>query len=161
MLCKNCKQETKNPKFCSRSCSISYSNQQKPKRKKKPTAICKKCQKGFYRPPNDTKSIYCSVNCRIWDRFYNGEIVCNSTIRPKLIELYGNKCSICNQNSQWNNQDLVMIVDHIDGNPENNMPDNLRLVCPNCDSQLPTYKAKNTGNGRHKRRERYAQGKSY
>ena len=40
------------------------------------------------------------------------------------------------------------IIDHIDGDASNNMPDNFRLVCPNCDSQLPTFKARNTGNGR-------------
>jgi hypothetical protein len=41
-----------------------------------------------------------------------------------------------------------MILDHIDGDASNNSPTNFRLVCPNCDTQLPTYKAKNTGNGR-------------
>ena len=39
--------------------------------------------------------------------------------------------------------------------------DNLRLVCPNCDSQLPTFKGRNTGNGRYYRRQRYKAGKSY
>jgi len=38
---------------------------------------------------------------------------------------------------------------------------NLRLVCGNCDMLLPTYKSKNKGNGRHNRRKRYAEGKSY
>ena len=31
-ICLNCKSETKNPKFCSRSCSQSYNNRLKPKR---------------------------------------------------------------------------------------------------------------------------------
>lgn len=56
---------------------------------------------------------------------------------------------------------LTLILDHIDGNPENNRRDNLRLICPNCDSQLPTYKSRNRGNGRAFRRQRYADGKSY
>ena len=42
----------------------------------------------------------------------------------------------------------------------NNIISNLRLVCPNCDSQLPTYKNRNKGNGRHSRRVRYSKGKS-
>lgn len=32
---------------------------------------------------------------------------------------------------------------HIDGDASNNFRDNLRLVCPNCDSQLDTYKSRN------------------
>jgi hypothetical protein len=34
-------------------------------------------------------------------------------------------------------------------------------VCPNCDSQHPTFKSRNRGNGRAWRRQRYADGKSY
>lgn len=63
--------------------------------------------------------------------------------------------------TRWNNKDIVLILDHIDGNPDNNNPSNLRLVCPNCDSQLPTFKSKNKGNGRAYRRLRYKEGKSY
>lgn len=53
------------------------------------------------------------------------------------------------------------MLDHIDGDATNNHRDNLRMVCSNCDSQLPTFKSRNRGNGRHFRRERYAEGKSY
>jgi len=52
-------------------------------------------------------------------------------------------------------------LEHIDGNSENNMLENLKLLCPNCHSLTPTYKALNTGNGRAFRRERYKIGKSF
>jgi hypothetical protein len=61
----------------------------------------------------------------------------------------------------WNGAHLAMIIDHIDGDATNDSRMNLRLICPNCDSQLPTYKAKNRGNGRYYRRQRYADGKSF
>jgi len=41
-----------------------------------------------------------------------------------------------------------MILDHIDGNASHNTRDNLRCVCPNCDSQLDTYKSKNKNGSR-------------
>ena len=43
----------------------------------------------------------------------------------------------------WNNKELHFILDHIDGDATNNTRNNLRLICPNCDSQLDTYKSKN------------------
>jgi hypothetical protein len=69
-------------------------------------------------------------------------------------------CSICNKDT-WMDKPMPLVLDHIDGNPMDHRRENLRMVCGNCDMQLPTYKAKNTGNGRAYRRERYAQGKSY
>ena len=35
----------------------------------------------------------------------------------------------------WNNQVLTPILDHISGNSYDNSTNNLRLLCPNCDSQ--------------------------
>jgi 5-methylcytosine-specific restriction endonuclease McrA len=54
-----------------------------------------------------------------------------------------------------------LILDHVDGNADNWELANLRLVCPNCDAQLPTFKSRNRGNGRAYRRARYAAGRSY
>src|SRR6478735_217015 len=82
-------------------------------------------------------------------------------VRRYLTEVQSGCCAICNSTSTWQGLPLTLILDHIDGNPENNRRENLRLVCPNCDSQLPTYKSRNRGSGRAFRRQRYADGKSY
>lgn len=47
-----------------------------------------------------------------------------------------------------NNKPLVFVLDHIDGDAANNHFENLRMVCPNCDSQLPTFKSKNKKSSR-------------
>jgi HNH endonuclease len=82
-------------------------------------------------------------------------------IRLHLLEEQGHACAICGGGTSWKGQELRLVLDHVDGDSSNNRRDNLRLVCPNCDSQLPTYKARNRGNGRAWRRQRYADGKSY
>ena len=71
-----------------------------------------------------------------------------------LTETKGYKCELCGID-EWQGQKLPLILDHIDGNAENWLLSNLRLVCSNCDSLLPTYKNKNKGRGRYWRRMRY------
>lgn len=36
----------------------------------------------------------------------------------------------------------MFVLDHIDGDCSNNKRENLRLICPNCDSQTSTFKLK-------------------
>lgn len=82
-------------------------------------------------------------------------------VRDHILAEQAGLCALCGTGLEWNGLPLALVLDHIDGDSTNNRRDNLRLVCPNCDSQLPTFKARNKGNGRHWRRERYADGKSY
>ena len=82
-------------------------------------------------------------------------------VRSYLLEAQGNTCAICGCPTTWQGQELRLVLDHADGDAGNNHRANLRLVCPNCDSQLPTFKARNRGRGRAWRRQRYADGKSY
>ena len=50
-----------------------------------------------------------------------------------------NECSLCGLLPMWENKTLVMRLDHINGRNRDHRLTNLRIVCPNCDSQLPTF----------------------
>ena len=65
-----------------------------------------------------------------------------------FLEEQGHKCAICGCLDIWQEKQLVFVLDHIDGNADNNNRENLRLVCPNCDSQLDTFKSKNKKSAR-------------
>ncbi len=64
-------------------------------------------------------------------------------IKGNLIEY---KCAICNNIGEWNNQKLVLQIDHINGVNCDNRIENLRFLCPNCHTQTQTY----AGRGRRK-----------
>lgn len=49
-------------------------------------------------------------------------------------------CAVCGLGPKWQGKPLVLIVDHIDGNSRDGRRHNLRFLCSNCDSQMPTYK---------------------
>lgn len=63
--------------------------------------------------------------------------------RLLLLGMLQNICAICGGSPLWNDKPLVLVLDHINGNPRDHRKDNLRLVCPNCNSQLDTFAGRN------------------
>ena len=60
-------------------------------------------------------------------------------IKAGVLEYKCKRCGI----DQWLNNKLVLQLDHINGDHYDNRIENLRLLCPNCHSQTPTF---NVGN---------------
>jgi 5-methylcytosine-specific restriction endonuclease McrA len=94
----------------------------------------------------------------------------NPRLRLLLIEKFGARCmggpTEDTKDCRWDKINPTtgkcpIELEHIDGNSENNVLSNLKLICPSCHSLTSTYKNLNKGKGRHKRRERYKEGKSY
>jgi hypothetical protein len=49
------------------------------------------------------------------------------------------KCELCGQGEIWNNMEISLILDHINGKHNDNRLENLRIVCPNCNAGLETH----------------------
>lgn len=174
-ICKNCGgiisiegrriADVRNKSFCNSSCSAEYNNKiRERKGKRKSCVVCE-------RDINRRATKYCSWKCSRLDiknrhmnrsvsKMESGAHVSPKTVRNSILHLRDHVCVVCGLR-EWLGKPIQLFVDHINGNSEDNRLDNLRLICPNCDAQTPTYMGKNKGNGRHARRERYKQGKSY
>ena len=121
---------------------------------------CKNCLKEI------KAGTYCDNKCqqkyqqmKIVDKWLNGEdnglrsgFRLKSHIRRYLIEEANNECSKCGWNEINPNTGLVPLeIDHIDGDCTNTNPNNLEVICPNCHSLTPTFRALNKGKGNRKR----------
>jgi HNH endonuclease len=49
------------------------------------------------------------------------------------------RCELCGQGDTWRGRPLALILDHINGVPDDNRLENLRIVCPNCAATLDTH----------------------
>lgn len=69
-----------------------------------------------------------------------GELKCKKAIKDHIIrENEGEYCEICNI-TDWQGSSLTFELDHINGDNTDNTRSNLRILCPNCHSQTPTYR---------------------
>ena len=90
----------------------------------------------------------------------NGELRNRCTVNVRkhmkryLLNRNGHRCEICGL-TEWNKIPIPLVCDHINGDTTDSRIENFRLVCCNCDAQLPTYKSKNKKSGDKYNREYY------
>ena len=66
-------------------------------------------------------------------------------IPPMLIRCDIETCMFHASPLIWNGNRLLLILDHKNGVSGDNRPENLQLLCPNCNSQQPTQGGSNKG----------------
>lgn len=127
-ICKNCNSSTRpNKSFCSSVCHSKW--------KKKD-----KVRQWLEGSISGTKK-----GCRLI-----------TSVREYLLDQAGHKCSRCG----WGEINKIsgkppLEINHKDGNSDNNRPENLEVICPNCHALTSSWKALNKGNG-NKERLRYS-----
>lgn len=127
--CITCGREINNPKFCSIQCQQDY----------------------YYK-----KKVDQWLNGKIGGRTKGGGYA--GFVRKYLFEKYNNKCSNCGWskiNPYTKSKFPALEVEHINGNAFDNHPNNVTLLCPNCQSLTSTYKGANKGNGRREYMKKY------
>jgi hypothetical protein len=126
-------------------------------------ALCTICNKPLCRANTSGLCQQCVVKVRqeakiaTWlasgDTGMGVDTTIRGVIREYILESQKHCCAICGIPDVWNDKKLNFVLDHIDGNAADSSPKNVRLICPNCDSQLDTYKSKNKNSARTLRKE--------
>jgi hypothetical protein len=78
-------------------------------------------------------------------------------LRVRLLK-EGRKRHVCERCGldEWLGGPIPLELDHVDGDPRNNVIENIRLLCPNCHALTPTYRGKNRGKPLYPNRQRKA-----
>jgi hypothetical protein len=127
------------------------------KGKGKSTFICLNCGKECSKYPSTTAK-FCSSKCQheyqykqYIQRWLNGEesgtvnnFSTSKCVRRYLFEVNNNACQVCGCDdiNEFSGKSILQIH-HIDGNPTNNRPENLMLLCPNCHAKTENYGNRN------------------
>lgn len=122
-ICINCLTKTKNSKFCSNKCQQNYNK----------SIILLNWKEGKISGLKEGNRLI-------------------RVIREFLLEKSNYKCIKCGWGEKNVTSNTIPLeVNHIDGNVLNNDETNLEILCPNCHSLTPTWKALNKGKGNRTR----------
>jgi 5-methylcytosine-specific restriction endonuclease McrA len=155
ILCNECNKEFKSIQGLGRHKRMH--DQNKPLRKLEYTCI--NCNTSGTYDPASSKGKFCNNKCQgeyvVKQTFLRVEqgLGTSTALKSYLIHQHGYQCTIC-KIGDWMGKPISLHLDHIDGNSDNNLVSNGRILCPNCHSQTETFCGKNIKNTK---RNRYLQ----
>ena len=147
--CLNCECDTKNAKFCSRSCSASFNNTKRihseETKKKISSALMGHAPTGRT-PEGQARSLEALERWRAeqFERMMNCEFesLCYDTQRKRIIIEQDNKCNRCGL-SEWQGFPIPLEIDHKNGKNDDHVRDNMEALCPNCHALTDTWRGRN------------------
>jgi len=141
-------------KFCNQSCAATYNN-----KLRKTTLFCAHC--GCEIKNKNSKKFCSRAHQQEFHRAIRfkqiemGEYktVATNIYKKYLLSKFDECCMLCgwNEVNPFTNK-IPIELHHIDFNPDNNKPENLQLLCPNCHSLSNNWKGTRKGEGRESRR---------
>jgi len=75
----------------------------------------------------------------------NGSKYDRGRLKKRLVNegLMEYKCNECGNEGWWKEKSMALVIDHINGINNDNRLENLRFLCPNCNSQTKTFCGRN------------------
>jgi hypothetical protein len=95
-------------------------------------------------------NLYCAscIERRVYNRVNDGleleELKTDRSRKARILQERGHRCENCGL-TEWLGLPIKLELHHVDGNTDNNSRENLQLLCLNCHSLTPTFRAKNKG----------------
>lgn len=145
-------------RYCTIKCKAAVVRRPKTAHLRYVTVDCRACGQGIITDPKKPQRHFCNNMCQRDHQFevetiprvLAGEVTTRTVLKRYLVRIRGHRCEVCRM-TEWMGKSIPIEVDHVDGDASNNMPSNIRLLCPNCHAQTPTAKGRNRGKGRKSR----------
>jgi len=143
ITCLKCGKEikTRNHQFCSIYCSNTYRTKERVETEKEKN---KRLEKEYYQAKFKGVTGDKFLEKIKEDKILNAEFntLKFDNLRMRVILEQDKKCFNCGLD-KWLECDLVLELEHKDGNNKNNQRDNLIALCPNCHSLTKTWRGRN------------------
>lgn len=154
-------------KFCNQSCNATYQNLKGTRRNSTLQGKCYNCTNELKYKNKSGLCSACYKTCRT--QLQIDAWLANSILMPHnkyggvpafirywMVDTLGEKCSVCGFKERHpRTGNIVVEIEHLDGDYKHNRPENLVFLCPNHHALTDTYRAGNMGRGREFRRKSY------